>query len=97
MTTERRLLLAAIKVVNRRSSWVWRLYLLAGVLATGGYFLLPSPTAQNVFIVLIDLSGVAAILSGIYIYKPSYPLPWYLLASGTVLSGAADGLWAINS
>jgi diguanylate cyclase (GGDEF)-like protein len=97
MTAERRLLLAAIKVVNRRSSWVWRFYLLAGVLATGGYFLLPSPTAQNVFIVLIDLSGVAAILSGIHIYKPSYPLPWYLLASGTVLSGAADGLWAINS
>jgi diguanylate cyclase (GGDEF)-like protein len=97
MTTERRLLLAAIKVVSRRSSWVWCLYLLAGVLATGGYFLLPSPSAQNVFIVLIDLSGVAAILSGIHIYKPSYPLPWHLLASGTVLSGAADGLWAINS
>jgi hypothetical protein len=76
---------------------VWILYLLAGLLATGGYFLLPSATAQNVFIVLIDLSGVAAIAAGIHTHKPNHPLPWYLLASGMVLTGAADSLWAIYS
>jgi diguanylate cyclase (GGDEF)-like protein len=74
---------------------VWILYLLAGILATGGYFLLPSATTQNVFIVLIDLSGVAAIAAGIHTHKPNYPLPWYLLAGGMVLTGAADSLWAI--
>jgi diguanylate cyclase (GGDEF)-like protein len=74
---------------------VWILYLLAGILATGGYFLLPSATAQNVFIVLIDLSGVAAITAGIHTHKPNHPLPWYLLASGMVLTGAADSHWAI--
>ncbi len=74
---------------------VWILYLLAGILATGGYFLLPSATTQNVFIILVDLSVVGAVVAGIRIHKPKYPLPWYLLASGTVLTGAADGLWAI--
>jgi diguanylate cyclase (GGDEF)-like protein len=71
------------------------LYLLAGFSATGGYFLLSSPVAQNVFIVLIDLSVVGAIAVGLQMHKPKYPLPWYLLAIGTVLTGAADGLWAI--
>lgn len=97
MTMEGRLRLAVIKIVSRRRSWVWLLYLLAGVLASGGYFLLPSPTAQNVFIVLIDLSVVAAIATGIHIHKPNYPLPWHLLASGMVLTGAADGLWLSTS
>jgi diguanylate cyclase (GGDEF)-like protein len=74
---------------------VWIIYLLVGSLATVGYFLLPSATTQDVFIVLVDLSSVAAIAAGVRIHKPKYPLPWYLLAGGMVLTGGADGLWAI--
>jgi diguanylate cyclase (GGDEF)-like protein len=75
---------------------VWIVYLLAGMLAAGGYFLLPSATTQDVFIVLVDFSGVAAIAAGIRIHKPKCPLPWHLLAGGMVLTAGADGLWAIH-
>src|ERR687886_2157015 len=78
-----------------RSSQAWLLYLLGGLLVTGGYFLLPSSTAQNILVVLIDLSGVVAIVIGTFMHRPSHPLLWYLFASGTVLIAIADGLWAI--
>ena len=62
----------------------WLLYLLAGVFATGLYFLLPSTTLQNIFVALIDASVVLAIIAGTLLHRPRYPLPWYLLASGMV-------------
>ncbi len=48
-----------------RGSRAWLLYLLAGITATGGYFLLPSSTAQNIFIILVDASVITAITAGI--------------------------------
>ncbi len=62
-----------------RGSRAWLLYLLASIVATGGYFLLPSSTVQNVFIVLVDASVVAAIAAGVFMHRPSHSLPWYLL------------------
>ena len=73
----------------------WLLYLLAGVFATGLYFLLPSTTLQNIFVALIDASVVLAILAGTLLHRPRYPLPWYLLASGMVFFVAGDVLWAL--
>jgi diguanylate cyclase (GGDEF)-like protein len=85
------------EIIDRSKQWLWLLYLVVGVLATGGYFLLPSATAQNVFIVLIDLTVVAAIAAGIRLLQPSHPLPWYLLAFGMTLVVAGDVFWAIYS
>ena len=80
-----------------RGQRLWLLYLLVGILATGGYFLLPSATVQNVFIVLIDSSVLAAIAAGILLHRPSHPRPWYLFAFGSTLVVAGDAFWAINS
>ena len=66
--------------VGRSKQRLWLIYLVVGLLATGGYFLLPSATVQNVFIVLIALTVVAALAAGIRLHRPSHPLPWYLLA-----------------
>jgi diguanylate cyclase len=80
-----------------RGQRLWLLYLLVGILATGTYFLLPSATAQNVFIVLIDSSVLAAIVAGVLLHQPSHPLPWYLFAFGSTLVVAGDAFWAIYS
>ena len=85
------------KMAGRRSLWVWRFYLLAGILATGGYFLLSSAIAQSVFTVSVDLSVVAAIAAGILVHRPSRPLPWYLLAFGSLLVLGGDAFSAIYS
>jgi diguanylate cyclase len=79
---------------DRRRPQGWLLYLLAGILATGGYFLLPSATAQNVFVVLVDLSVLVAIVTGIYIHRPTRSLPWWLFALGLAAIAAADTVWA---
>jgi diguanylate cyclase (GGDEF)-like protein len=78
--------------VRRQRAWL--LYLLAGILATGGYFLLPSATAQNVFVVLVDLSVLAAIVAGILIHRPKPSLPWCLFALGMAAIATADTVWA---
>jgi diguanylate cyclase len=76
--------------MDRSSQRLWLLYLVAEVLAAGGYFLLPSATAQNVFIVLIGLTVVAAIAAGIRLHRPRHLLPWYLFAFGMTLAVAGD-------
>ena len=81
------------KIVDR-SPRAWLLYLLLGILATGLYFLLQSTTVQNLFVALIDASLVLAIIFGIRLHRPTYPLPWYLFASGMVFTVVGDVLWA---
>jgi hypothetical protein len=78
-----------------RGQGAWLLYLLVGILATVGYFLLPSATVQNIFNVLIDLCVVAAIVAGIFMHRPGHALAWYLFAIGMVVMSAGDVLWAI--
>ncbi len=67
-----------------RGSWAWLLYLLAGIAATGGYFLLPSSSAQNIFIILVDASVVAAITAGTLMHstEPSAALVPFCLRCG---------------
>jgi hypothetical protein len=40
--------LAGVSGIKGKSSLVWRLYLLLGLLATGGYVFLSSPAAHNI-------------------------------------------------
>ena len=72
----------------------WLLYASLGVLATGVYFLLPSAPAQNVLYDLIGVSAVGAIAVGIRSNRPSRPLPWWLFASGVLLSVCGDVVWS---
>jgi diguanylate cyclase len=86
----------AMRESSDRRQRAWLLYLLAGILATVGYFLLPSPSLQNIFNVLIDLCVVAAIVVGILVYRPGHALAWYLFAIGMAVMSAGDALWAID-
>ena len=78
-----------------KKAWAWRIYLLLGIFATGGYFLLPSATAQNVSNALIGLSAVAAMVVGLLVHYPSQPLPWYLFTAGMLMSATGDVVWTV--
>ena len=73
----------------------WLLYLSVGVLSTAVYFLLPSATAQDVVVVLVDASVVTAIVAGLLMHRPANPLPWYLFAVGMGLVFVGDIVWTV--
>ena len=64
----------------------WHAYLLLGVLATGAYFLLPSQAAQHTLHLLLVVSAIAAIVTGVRTHRPIQPLPWYLFACALLMS-----------
>ena len=70
--------------VHRRLQ-AWHVFLVAGVLATGAYFLLPSPTVQDTLRPLFTLAALGAVVAGILLHRPRRPLPWYLLTLGMLL------------
>ena len=70
-----------------------RIYLAAGVVAVGVYFLLPD-FAQNLEFLLIGLSAVAAILVGVRRHHPDKPLPWYAIACSILMFVIGDTIRA---
>jgi PAS domain S-box-containing protein len=68
---------------------LWLLYLVAGVIATGAYFLTPE-AAQGTIYNLIGVSAVAAILVGVRRHRPEPASPWYLIALGLAVYVIAD-------
>ena len=75
--------------------WVWRLYLGAGALATGVYYLLPE-RPRAVLNVLVGASAVAAIALGVRWHRPAQRLAWWLIAAAQGLFVAGDALFSIN-
>ena len=68
-----------------------RLYLAAGIAATGLYFLLPWNSRGQ--LLLYDVVGAAsgvAVIVGIRINRPSLPASWYLFAGGLVAFATGD-------
>src|ERR687889_2840697 len=74
----------------RRSPRGWLLYLLVCILATGGYFLLPSVSIQDVFYNLVGFSSVGAIVIGVLMHHPTRPLQWYVLALGMLILNTGE-------
>ena len=74
----------------------WQVYLFCGLLATAGYFALPSANAQTVAYDVIGLSGIIALLVGIRLHRPASPWPWLLLMLGDALSVAGDVIWTYD-
>lgn len=73
------------------AGWLWRAFLLAGVAATGAYFLLPSGgIAQAILYNVVGFSGALAIVVGTRTQRPRRPLPWYLFAAGQLAFVLAD-------
>jgi signal transduction histidine kinase/DNA-binding response OmpR family regulator len=60
-------------------------FLLVGILATGAYFLIPSPVTQDSLRPLFNLAALGAFVAGILMHRPKRPLPWYLLTLGMLL------------
>jgi PAS domain S-box-containing protein len=71
-------------------------YLLAGTVTAAAYFLLPSTAAKNLVYDLIGLSAGVAILVGIRVRSPSFPIPWYLLAAGVLSFVIGDSIWSFQ-
>jgi signal transduction histidine kinase len=73
----------------------WRVFLALAVLAAGGYFLVPSIAAQDVYYVVFGLATVGAIVGGVRLNRPRRPLLWYLLAAGQLTFIVGDLVWAV--
>jgi signal transduction histidine kinase len=74
--------------------WAWRGYLAVGVLAVGGYYLLPAP-AKAVLNAAVGASAVAAIAVGQRWHRPARPAAWRLLAAGEALFVVGDVLFSV--
>jgi signal transduction histidine kinase len=75
--------------------WGWRLYLGAGAVAVGVYYLLPAG-ARAVLNVVVGASAVAAIAAGIRWHRPGRRLAWWLIAAAQALFVAGDALFSLN-
>jgi PAS domain S-box-containing protein len=74
-----------------------QLYMLAGLVLIGGYFLIPSslPGVLNFYFATYNLLPVAAILLVIRYRRPSQALAWYFIAGGLSCWSAGEYIWAI--
>ena len=75
-------------------SRAWLIYLLLGVLSTGGYFFIPSAATRNLVYdvvgIFVGLAAMAAVLLGMRTYRPARSLPWYLFGIGLLLLIAGE-------
>ena len=71
-----------------------RVYLAAGFLAIGLYFLLPwNSVGQWVLYDVVGVSSAAAVLVGTRRHRPSLTLAWYLFAAGLMAFAVGDFLF----
>src|SRR5262249_18084832 len=72
-----------------------RLYVLVGLAALAAFYAMPYDTLfqDTIYYPALGLACVIAILAGIVLYRPSYPLPWLLFAAGQLLFVAGDVLF----
>jgi diguanylate cyclase (GGDEF)-like protein len=72
------------------------MYLAAGALAVGGYFLLPSQgLAQNIAYNVIGLVSGLAILAAVRLQRPERPGMWYWFGAGQIVWVAGDVIFEI--
>lgn len=83
-------------ILARLRASAWSIYLLLGLLATAGYFALPSANAQSLAYDVLGLTAVAAMLLGIRLHRPAARLPWYFLALGNALAVGGDLIWTYD-
>ncbi|AGL18517.1 bifunctional diguanylate cyclase/phosphodiesterase [Actinoplanes sp. N902-109] len=75
-------------------SRIWQWWLAAGVLAVGGYYLLPSGgLAAQVVYDAIGVTSSALIITGVRLHRASRPALWYWFAAGQVTWVIGDLLW----
>jgi signal transduction histidine kinase len=71
-----------------------RIYLAAGLAATGLYFLLPwGSLGQSVLYDLIGITSALAVVVGVRTHRPSLPAAWYFFAAGLMAFAVGDILF----
>ena len=68
----------------------YAIFLTAGLALTAVYFAVPRGATQNDLYDLIAVASSLAIVLGVRLNRPSYPLPWLLFAAGNLCFAAAD-------
>jgi signal transduction histidine kinase len=72
----------------------WFAYLVAGLIATGAYFLLPWNTlGQGLVYDGIGVSAAVAVVGGTALHRPQHRLPWYLFAIGLLAFAVGDTIF----
>ncbi|UQU68573.1 EAL domain-containing protein [Couchioplanes caeruleus] len=78
--------------MQRDRYWWW--WLVAGILATAGYYLLPDASlASNIVYNLIGLGSSLLIVVGVRLHRPARPAMWYWFAAGQVTWVVGDLIW----
>jgi hypothetical protein len=80
---------------NDMRASLWRIYLVAGTAAVGGYFLLPDDWWQTGVGAAIALAGVAGLLVGVWLHRPERRRLWWVLAAGLSCIAAGDFVYAL--
>jgi diguanylate cyclase (GGDEF)-like protein/PAS domain S-box-containing protein len=76
---------------------LWLIYLILGVLAIWGYFVLPGESAHTAYFTNVRIGAVLMILVGVRLHRPAHPLPWHLLAFGVLLFVTRDSVEGLYS
>ncbi|QGN34325.1 bifunctional diguanylate cyclase/phosphodiesterase [Microlunatus sp. Gsoil 973] len=79
---------------DRRSRRLWFSYLLLSALMLLGFELIRDKAVSDAVYQVIGLIGVAAIVVGVRLHRPSPRLPWYLMAVGQFLLLLGDGIYS---
>ena len=66
------------------------IFLAAGLALTVVYFAIPRGAAQNDLYDVIGVASSLAIVLGVRLHRPNFPLPWLLFAAGNLLFAIAD-------
>ena len=66
------------------------IFLAAGLALTVVYFAIPRGAAQNDLYDVIGVASALAIVLGVRLHRPNFPLPWLLFAAGNLLFAIAD-------
>jgi PAS domain S-box-containing protein len=77
----------------------WQLFSLFGLIAMGGYFLIPrtSPGILNIYFATYNLLPVGAIIAARKKLPGKQRFAWYLIAIGLSWWAAGEYLWAFNN
>jgi signal transduction histidine kinase len=69
---------------------VGAIFLAAALALTVAYFVVPRGAAQNDINEVIGIASAFAIVLGVRLNRPSFPLPWLLFAAGNLLFALGD-------
>jgi len=69
---------------------VGAIFLAAALALTVAYFVVPRGAAQNDINEVIGIASALAIVLGVRLNRPSFPLPWLLFAAGNLLFALGD-------